>query len=61
MKKRIVFFIGGSYVSGLEIITLHLIKELKQKGHEIYCVISGWNDGVFKGKLEDIDVPFEEV
>ena len=61
MKKKYLFVIGGSYVSGLEIVTLHLIKELKENGNQIRCVISGWNDGVFKNKLKELDVPFDEV
>lgn len=61
MAKRILFFVGGSYVSGVEIITLHLIKELKRKGCNVHCVISGWNDGVFKQKLNALGVSFDEV
>ncbi|PWT72762.1 MAG: hypothetical protein C5B59_15085 [Bacteroidetes bacterium] len=62
MKKgRILFFIGGSYVSGLEIVTLHLLKGLKDNGYELSCVINGWNDGVFKEKLNEIGIPFHEA
>ena len=61
MRKKILFFIGGSYVSGLEIITLHLIKELKEKGNTVHCIISGWNDGVFKQKLEELNDTTREI
>jgi L-malate glycosyltransferase len=54
-------FIGGSYVSGLEISTLHLINSLKLDGHDVRCVISGWNDGVFKQKLNQHHIPWYEV
>lgn len=56
-----MIFIGGSYVSGLEIATLHLIKELQRRGDDVRCVINGWNDGVLKQKLDDIGVPFYEL
>ena len=58
---KLLFFAGGSYVSGLEIVTLHLIRQLKEEGHEIRCIVNGWNDGMFIGKLKEMDVPYEEV
>lgn len=61
MPKKILFFVGGSYVSGVEIITLHLISELKRKGNVVHCIISGWNDGIFKQKLSALGIPFNEV
>ena len=30
-QKKILVFIGASYVSGLEIVTLHLVQELIKK------------------------------
>lgn len=59
--SRILFFIGGSYVAGVEIVSLNLIKGLKESGFEVRCVINKWNDGDFKTRLADIDVPFIEV
>jgi len=61
MGKRILVVIGGSYVSGLEVVTLHLIKGLKDAGHEIRCLVNGWNDNHFKRLLDDLDVPYDEV
>jgi L-malate glycosyltransferase len=61
MSKRILFFTGGSYVAGAEIITLLLLKGLKDKGHDVRCVINGWNDGDFKKRLSEIDIPYYEV
>ncbi|HLZ89587.1 MAG TPA: glycosyltransferase [Puia sp.] len=61
MKKRILFFAGGAYISGLEIVTLHLIRKLKSEGHELKCVINGWNDGMFIRELEKVGVPYEEA
>jgi glycosyltransferase involved in cell wall biosynthesis len=60
-KYKILVFIGGSYVSGLEISTLHLINSLKSDGHDVRCVINGWNDGVFKQKLDQYGIPWYEL
>src|SRR5580765_6069537 len=59
--NKILFFAGGSYVSGLEIVTLHLLNGLKQNGYDVRCVMNGWNDGVFKRKLQDINVACYDV
>ncbi len=48
-------------MSGVEIITLHLISELKKNGNQVHCIISGWNDGVFKAKLKELGVGYDEV
>ena len=60
-KNKILVFIGGSYVSGLEISTLHLINSLKLDGHDVRCVVNGWNDGIFKQKLDQYNIPWYEV
>jgi glycosyltransferase involved in cell wall biosynthesis len=60
-NKKILFVAGASYVSGLENITLHLIREVKAQGYDARCIISGWNDGVFKGQLTELGVPFYEL
>jgi glycosyltransferase involved in cell wall biosynthesis len=61
MQKKILFFIGASYVSGLEVVTLHLIKGLVKNGYEVECVISGWNDGNFKDKLDAAGVRYHQI
>ena len=61
MSKKILFFTGGAYVAGLEIMMLTLIRGLKDKGNDVRCVINGWNDGDFKNRLSEIDVPYYEV
>ena len=60
-KNKILVFIGGSYISGLEIVTLHLIGELKKEGHEIRCIVNGWNDGMILKELQKMEVPFDEA
>lgn len=61
MKKRILFFIGGSYISGLEMISLHLIRGLLEEGYEVRCVINGWNDGNYRRKLEELGIKVHEA
>lgn len=61
MKKKILFLTIGSYVGGLEIVTLHLIRKLKAEGHELKCLVTGWNDGRFIRELEELGVPYETV
>ena len=61
MAKKILFFTGGSYVSGMEIITLHLMSCLKDQGYDVRCIFSGWNDGKFKIKLDEIGIKNYEV
>jgi glycosyltransferase involved in cell wall biosynthesis len=60
-NTKILFFISGTYISGLEIVTLHLIKGLKERGYTIECVISGWNNNDFKERLKALEVPYHEI
>jgi glycosyltransferase involved in cell wall biosynthesis len=60
-KRKILVFISASYVSGFEVVTLHLIRQLQQRGHDVRCVVNGWNDGVFKEQLDEGGIPWYEV
>ena len=61
MAKKILFFTGGSYISGMEMVTLHLMSCLKDSGYDVRCIFSGWNDGKFKIKLDEIGIKNYEV
>ena len=61
MGSKILFFCGGAYISGMEIVTLHLMKGLKENGYEVRCIFSGWNDGNFKNKLDEIGIVNYEI
>ena len=61
MGKRVLVLIGGSYISGLEVATLHLIGELKRAGHSVRCIVNGWNDGMIIKELQKMEVPFDEA
>src|SRR5262245_61191645 len=60
-KKRILVFIGATWVSGLEIATLHLLNGLKREGHDVRCIVNGWNDGVFRQKLDDAGIAWWQL
>jgi glycosyltransferase involved in cell wall biosynthesis len=60
-KRRILFIIGAAYVSGLEVVTLHLIKGLKERGYIVRCLINEWNDGNFKSRLDDLGVEYDTI
>jgi glycosyltransferase involved in cell wall biosynthesis len=49
---RYMFFAAGSYVGGLEIVTLELMQTLASMNHIPLAVISGWNDGHYAKLLE---------
>lgn len=55
--RRLLFLCGATYVSGMEIAELELMRSLQDRGHTVHCVVSGWNDGDFIGRLEDAGIP----
>jgi glycosyltransferase involved in cell wall biosynthesis len=55
---RLLFFAGGSFVYGQEIVLLDLMARLKQEGHDVLAVVSGWNDGDYPGRLAAAGIPF---
>jgi len=58
---RILFICGGSYVSGMEIVELSIMQGLAARGHEVHCVVSGWNDGDFIARLDAAGIPHATV
>lgn len=58
---RILYQCGGSYVSGMEIVELAIIRGLAARGHVIHCIVSGWNDGDFVGRLREAGISHTEV
>jgi glycosyltransferase involved in cell wall biosynthesis len=57
-KVRILFFAGGSYVGGMENVTLTLMKSLVAAGHSAAAIVSGWNDGFYPVQLTESGIPF---
>lgn len=57
-----ILFVGvGSYVYGAENIILSVIRSFHQKGHTLFCAVSGWNDGKFIQQLNQSGVRYREI
>lgn len=54
---KILLICGAGIVSGKEIMSLHLLKELKRKGHNCFCIVSSWGSNDFRERLNEIEVP----
>jgi len=61
LNKKVLVFCGGSFVFGAEIVTLSILKELKNNNIDIHCIVSGWNDGVFISRLSQLGIPYTIV
>jgi glycosyltransferase involved in cell wall biosynthesis len=58
---RFLFFPGGSYIGGLETVTLALMRELRVQGHPCLAIVSGWNDGQYPAQLSEADIPHRSL
>src|SRR5690349_3652370 len=58
---RLLFFPIGSYIGGLETVTLGLMRELQAQSHPCYAVVSGWNDGRYPAMLTQAGVPHRSI
>jgi len=58
---RILVHCGGSYVSGMEIAALSVMKGLDTCGHTVRCVVNAWNDGDFPERLNEADILYDEL
>jgi glycosyltransferase involved in cell wall biosynthesis len=58
---KLLFLVGGTFVSGLEVIALSLMRELRSVGNDVRAVVNGWNDGDFPRRLTDAEIPFSAV
>jgi glycosyltransferase involved in cell wall biosynthesis len=54
-----LFFPGGSYVGGMEIVVQGLMAQLNAMGHRTLAIISGWNDGDYPMRLKASGLSFE--
>lgn len=55
---RLIIFIGGSYLYGMERSYLTLIPALRSLGCEVHAVIGGWNDGKIIPHLQERGIPY---
>jgi glycosyltransferase involved in cell wall biosynthesis len=58
---KIVVVCAGGYVSGKEIMSLHLLRNLKAKGYECSCIVSSWNNGDFISRLKDLGIEYYQL
>jgi L-malate glycosyltransferase len=56
LLRPVLCITGGSYLAGAELVTLHVLEGLKQRGAEVVCICSAWNDGVFPERLDRMRV-----
>lgn len=59
--KRILALCRGTYIGGVEVMTLDILEGLSSKGCQIFCVINGWNDGDFPERLQKLGIPYQPV
>jgi glycosyltransferase involved in cell wall biosynthesis len=45
----------------MEKVALTLMKGLQDRGHEVFCVASGWTDGDFPARLTHLGIPYDQV
>lgn len=56
MGKRILFCVGAHRAYGSEQKMLRIMKGLKDRGHEVYCITQGWSDGTFNRLLQEAGI-----
>ncbi len=61
MKKRILFVVAAHRVYGSEQKMLRIMKGLKVRGHEIFCITQSWSDGKFNELLNRERIPYISV
>src|SRR5689334_22663611 len=55
---KVVLICGAGIVSGKEIMSLALLKGLKERGHECICVSSSWGSPLFRSRLTELGIPY---
>ncbi|HBB86427.1 MAG TPA: hypothetical protein DC047_02295 [Blastocatellia bacterium] len=58
---RILVVCGAGYVYGKEIVTINLMKDLRERGHEVMSLTSTWNDREFPTRLERLCIPYKRL
>jgi glycosyltransferase involved in cell wall biosynthesis len=56
-----LFFCGGSFIGGMEVVVQSLMAQLNQTGHRTLAIVSGWNNGDYPARLRASRIAFEEV
>ena len=58
---KLLFFAGGTTVTGMEVALLSLMERLNAIGHRAVAIVSGWNDGAYPPMLDAADIEHHEV
>lgn len=56
-QLRLLFLCGGSLVSGLEIMAISVMRGLRERGHQPFCLTNAWTDGDFCSRLRESEIP----
>ena len=58
---KLLFFAGGTTVTGMEVALLSLMARLNAIGHRAVAIVSGWNDGAYPPMLDAAGIEHHEV
>jgi glycosyltransferase involved in cell wall biosynthesis len=58
---RLVFICGAGIVAGKERQTLSLMSALKERGHDIFCVMASWGSASFEELLIVAKIPYTRM
>lgn len=58
---KILIVCGAGSVYGKELVTLSLMKGLRDRGHEVSCLASTWGDMAFTRLLEENSIPYVRI
>jgi glycosyltransferase involved in cell wall biosynthesis len=53
---RVLLLCAAGIVSGKEIMSLHLLREMKSRGHTPFCAVSSWGSNDFLQRLREAGV-----
>jgi glycosyltransferase involved in cell wall biosynthesis len=59
--KKILVIAGGAYVSGAEKVTIDILEGFTENCHRVHCMVSGWNDGDFIGRIKKLNLPYTPI
>jgi glycosyltransferase involved in cell wall biosynthesis len=54
---KILVVCGAGKLFGKEAVTLSLMDGLRNRGHEVKCITTIWNEGSFEERLEKLSIP----
>lgn len=61
IPSKFIFILGAGVFSGKEIVTLNLMKELKTRGHDVFCITSNWCSKDFIIELDNANIRYKKL